>query len=150
MDVDKCMSSCMTSLLSPATALLYELQEDDIKEDSHSRVLKSLNVLTERNTGLGKQGSTSACDRGGGNMRGRGQMRRSAWASVEIIETVHRERSVCGGKTRHFHRKLMESPHRQRKLAGTTGKCQRHRVCQVTSHQHGRFLCKIIVLYNCQ
>lgn len=61
--------------------------------------MKTLNVFTEGNTGLGKQGSTSACDRGGGNMRGRGQTCQSAWVSVEIIETVHTERSVRGGKT---------------------------------------------------
>lgn len=54
--------------------------------------MKTLNVFTEGNTQLGKQGSTSACDRGGGNMRGRGQMCRLAWVSVEIIGTVHRER----------------------------------------------------------
>lgn len=43
-------------------------------------------------------------------MRGRGQMCRLAWVSVEIIETVRRERSEHGGKTRHFHRKLMKKP----------------------------------------
>lgn len=52
-------------------------------------------------------------------MRGRGQMCQLAWVSVEIIEIVHRERSVRGGKTRHFHRKLMENPHWQGNLAET-------------------------------
>lgn len=58
------------------------------------RCYENLNVFTEGNTQLGKQGSTSACDRGGGNMRGRGQMCQLAWVSVEIIGTVHREREA--------------------------------------------------------
>lgn len=72
--------------------------------------MKTLNVFTEGNTGLGKQGSTSACDRGGGNMRGRGQTCQSAWVSVEIIETVHRERSVRGGKNKTFSQKTDGKP----------------------------------------
>lgn len=41
---------------------------------------------------------------------GRGQMCRSAWVSVNIIERVHRERSVRGGKTRHFPQKTDGKP----------------------------------------
>lgn len=95
----------------------------------------------------GSQGSTSACDRGGGNMRGRGQMCRSAWVSGwgnnRNSAGTERERENYTRKQAIFIANWWTT----HIVSGTWQNCLQHKIWQVTSLQCSRFLFQIINFY---